>query len=136
MTPDRSHALHSAAIKLATERGLANVTMQDVCSAADTPVGSFQACVGVPFTTFLLDLVDSGLVGAARPIERKRAAPRIVRAHMIDVAVVMVRDSSALPTLAILAQRANVSQRMASNLFRGGQRTLDRHVRKAVKARA
>ena len=134
---DTAQQLTDAAIELAHENGLASVSLADVCGVVDIPPGSFARIAGLSFTDFLLELLDAGHIGPPVPCTKARVEPRIMWAHVLNVAVDMAQFCGYQNVRQFkLAERSGTSKQVVSTLIPEGATLPDEIMRAAVAAGA
>jgi AcrR family transcriptional regulator len=114
---NKKQLIEQAAVQLAAERGLINITRAEVCERANISDGSFADIMDETFTEFI-DRLEDVPIGAT--VDRKRVNPALRRKHVLNIAIELARtkDYSQI-TRGDIASAANVSPALISHYFDG-----------------
>jgi len=112
---DKKLQIETAARALADEKGLINITRQELCDKVGISDGSFYDIMDQSFTDFI-----NGLTGApiGDNVDRKRAAPTLRRKQVLEAAL-SVAKANGYQTVKRddVAKSANVSPGLISHYF-------------------
>ena len=113
-------AIEQAARSLAEQRGLINISLQDVCRLSKIPEGSFSRIMGENFTTLISRLQAAGVGTHVPPNVTKARVPvkELRRQHILEAATVVAgtRGWDAI-TRTQVADRASVSASAVNSHF-------------------
>ncbi len=105
----------AAALKLAKEHGLINLTRKDVCTEAGIPDGSFPHIMGQTFTQFIETLdKDTEL----HEVSKKRLSKDVRKDHILRVALKLSKEHGYTSvTRNMLSDTAQVSPGLITHYF-------------------
>ena len=124
----KQQAIKEAALELASEIGIVNLTRPAVCGRAGVPEGSFCAVMGQSFTDFISELdVPAGSVKS-----NKHVPAALSKKHIIAAALVESEQCGHYKfTRRGVAERAGVSESLIQYYF-GTMQKLRRSVMRAA----
>jgi AcrR family transcriptional regulator len=124
----KQQAIREAALELASEIGIVNLTRPAVCERARVPEGSFCAIMGQPFTDFISELdLPAGTVKSS-----KHVPAALSKKHIIAAALVESEEQGHYKfTRRGVAERAGVSESLIQYYF-GTMQKLRRSVMRAA----
>lgn len=118
-----------AALELAKEVGVINLTRKEVCAKAGIADGSFPHIMGQTFTEFQATL---GVDDKLHEVSKKRLSKDVRKDHILRVALVLSKEHGYTSvTRTLLAERANVSQGLITHYY-GTMEQLKRAVIRAA----
>lgn len=113
------NTIRQAAIRLAKEHGLINLTREKLAEAVGIPDGSFPHVAGMTFTALIDELrADPELAGTVQMVNKSRTSPELRYSHILGVAVERARETGWNHlTRAVVAEAAGVSEALVSHYF-------------------
>jgi len=120
-----------AALELAKEVGIINLTRKMVCAKAGIADGSFPHIMGQSFTAFTATLTPDEKL---HEVSKKRLSKDIRKDHILRTALVAAKERGYTSiTRTILAEKSNVSQGLITHYF-GTMEQLKRAIMRAAVA--
>lgn len=112
--------IKSAAIELAEEKGLENISRSTLCAKANVPPGSFKHITGVTFKAYIRGLVKEGYGGdASTVITKRRVDPAFRRGNILSKAIELIQDKGVKDfTRGGVASAANVSENTIARYYK------------------
>lgn len=106
------------AIKLAQRDGLANLSREAVCEAANVPPGSFAHVMGCSFSEFVEELRKDGHGDTVAAAPNRRIDPKVRRDQLLNIALQQAEtDGYANLQIRTIAEAAGVSAPLVSRYF-------------------
>lgn len=130
------NTIRAAAVEMANERGMINLTRVDLCERVGIKDGSFFGVAECSFGELLDEIKDEvPLTVDGVALTRDRLSPELRRDHLLSVAMEMAEDSAGgyqSVKIKNLAERAGVSNGLVSAYFNSVQNLHRAILRKAV----
>lgn len=127
--------LRQATVRLIRERGLANVSLEDMAVAAGFPAGSWRHITGQTPARWLLEASARGHYGPALPVIKGRTDPHVLTVHLLTIALELATAKGYKSvTRADIAARAKLHPATVHRLFPSCD-ALDRAVMAAARDR-
>lgn len=111
----------NTALELARTHGLINLTRKDVCMAAGIPDGSFINIMGVSFTDFVDQIIESTpekLLIENLEVTKSRANPALRKQQIFNAALQVAKETGyASMTRPLIAEHAGIVPSLITRYF-------------------
>lgn len=130
----RREEIKQIAVDMVKQKGLINLSRNELCAKANIPDGSWSHVMGCSFSDFVAELQDMGIAQNAVPVSKRRVPAAMRKQQILEVAINEAKKSHYNKiTRDGVAEAAGVSMGLVTKYFGTMQQLRTQVIRHAVK---